>query len=137
MVRKFKNRPSKDIESILEESIERIDFRNITKDKIALLLRLLISGVANYFFVSPDNIVNVGYMQFTKSADKDELFKVKIIRNEGEGVLNASTLWRYYKGELSTEAKLKGIIDEFVDGLLEYSQNQEVKITKLTGRLHK
>ena len=85
-------------------------------------------------FEKPDYKVKMGYIEFMKNPDKEQLFAINILKNDEEGVVNADTLWRYYKGELLTEAKLKGVIDEFVQDLLEYAQAQEQNIMSLNNK---
>ena len=77
----------------------------------------------------------MGYIEFMKNPEKEQLFAINLLKNENEGVVNANTLWRYYKGELATEAKLKVVIDEFMQDLLQYSQQQETEINNITRKL--
>ena len=137
MARKQKAAPKEDIEQIMIDSIERIGVKNMKQESAQLLIRLFVSGIARYFFEQPDNVVNVGYLQFNKSPEKDELFKVNIIKNEEEGIENADKLWRYYTGELTSQRQLKKVLDNFVTELIDYSQNQELEIMKITGKLNK
>ena len=46
-------------------------------------------------------------------------------------------MYKYYKGEIITEKKIKGIVEGFVDELLTYSQEQNKEITLLTSKLGK
>ena len=133
--REFVERKPSDIEAIVKECLQRVGLKPTSKGQVSLLTRLIFSGISNYFFLNPDNIVKMGYIEFIKNPDKDQMFALNIIRNSKEGVVNAHTLWRYYKGELATEAELKGVIDTFVHDLLQYSQTQEFEITKLTNKL--
>ncbi len=135
MVRKIEQLSSAVIEEITKESLKRIGF-NVKKedeDKVKLLLRLIVSGIANHFFEFPDTEIDVGFMKFKKNPNLDELFTVDIIRNQE--VVNASRLYKYYKGELLTEKALKNIVEGFVNELAVYSQNQNNKIGKLTNSL--
>lgn len=135
-MRVFKQKPPVVIENIVKESLNIIN-EKMEDDKIRLLLRLIISGIAKHYFTSPDDLIEVGFLQFCKSPDKDELFRVNILRSKDSGVINADTLWRYYKGELKQEAQFKEILDNFLEELIEYSQEQEINITQLTSRLQK
>ena len=135
MARKFKNKKPEEIENIVSECLNRVGVKKMSANKIALLTRLIFSGISDYFFRNPDNLINMGYIQFKKNPDKEQLFAINIVKSDSAGVVNANTLWRYYKGELASETKLKGIIDEFIKELLEYSQAQEQDITNLTSRL--
>lgn len=137
MVRKQKRAPKEDIESVMKDSVKRVGIQDLEDSPTNLLLRLVVSGIAKYFFEKPDNVVDVGYLRFKKSPVKEELFTVEIIKNEKEGVINADTLWRYYTGELTSEKQLKEVLNNFMEELVEYSQNQEIEITKLTGKLNK
>ena len=132
--RKFIERSSKEVEEIVEESLKIVGIET-TKDKAKLLARLVISGIANHYFKNPDDLIRMGFLQFEKSPNKDELFKVMIIRDKETGVVNAETLWRYYKGELRQEAQFKQILDNFLKELIEYSQAQEIDITQLTSQI--
>ena len=136
MARKFIERPPEDIEDIVKESLSIIG-EKLNKDKIKLLTRLIISGIAYYYFINPDNVINLGFLTFQKSPDKDELFKVGMIRDIESGVTNAGTLWKYYKGELKQEAQFKEAINNFFRELIDYSQGQEIEITKLTSKIGK
>ena len=137
MRRKFKERAPDDIERVTKESLDIIGIKDVQEGKIKLLTRLIISGIACHYFHNPDDIVKMGFLQFEKGPDKNELFKVTILKNQEAGVINADTLWKYYKGELHQEAKFKEILDNFLEGLIAYSQTQEINITQLTSKLQK
>lgn len=125
------------IERVTEESLKIVGIEDVDKGKIKLLTRLIMSGLAYYYFNNPDDLIKMGFLQFEKSPDKDELFKVTILRDKNAGVINADTLWKYYKGELRQEEKFKEILDNFLEGLIAYSQAQEISITQLTSKLQK
>ena len=135
--RKFIEKPPDIIEKITEESLKIVGINNLSNGKVKLLSRLFISGIAYYYFNNPDTLIKIGFLQFEKSPIKDELFKVTIIKSVEQGIINANTLWKYYKGELRQEAKFKEILDNFLEGLIEYSQAQEINITQLTSNLQK
>jgi hypothetical protein len=135
--RKFIEKPPDIIERVVEESLKIIGIEDIEEGKIKLLSRLIMSGLAYHYFNSPDDLIKMGFLQFEKSPDKDELFKITLLRDREAGVINADTLWKYYKGELHQEAKFKEILDNFLEGLITYSQEQEVNITKLTSTIQK
>ena len=134
MSREFTSRNPQDIENIIKECLMRVGVNDISDKQIALLTRLIFSGISEYFYKKPDYKVKMGYMEFMKNPDKEQLFAINLLRNDDVGVVNADTLWRYYKGELATEAQLKNIIDEFVHNLLEYSQAQEQSITEINTK---
>ena len=125
------------IERVTEESLKIVGIEDVDKGKIKLLTRLIMSGLAYYYFNNPDDLIKMGFLQFEKSPEKDELFKVTILRDKDAGVINADTLWKYYKGELRQEEKFKEILDNFLEGLIAYSQAQEINITQLTSKLQK
>lgn len=135
MAREIKERESIDIEEIVAECFKRIGVQEAKVEQIALFTRLLFSGISRYFFYNPDNAVNVGYLKFSKSPDKDELFRVHIMRNGKVGIVNADTLWKYYKGDIIHREKIEEVVNSFVNELLDYSQQQEKNITKLTRKL--
>ena len=135
--RQLRERPPEDIENITKESLKIIGIEDIEEGKVKLLSRLIMSGIANHYFHYPDDLIRMGFLQFEKSPDKNELFKVTILKNKEAGVVNADTLWKYYKGELHQEAKFKEILDNFLEELISYSQTQEINITQLTSRLQK
>ena len=137
MARKIKEYKAIEIEEIVEECFKRIGVQNAKKEQIALFTRLLFSGIAKYFFFNPDNAVNVGYLRFSKSPDIDELFRVHIMRNGKVGIVNAETLWQYYKGDIIHKEKIEEVVNNFVSELLDYSQQQEKDISKLTQKLKK
>ena len=134
MVRIFKQKPPAIIENIVKESLSIVN-EKMEDDKVRLLLRLVISGIAKHYFTNPDDLIEVGFLQFCKSPDKDELFRVNILRSKESGVINADTLWRYYKGELKQEAQFKEILNNFLEELIEYSQEQEIDIMNLTNQI--
>ena len=136
MVRKFNKEPPETLENILKESLEVIGVK-MKKDKARLLLRLIISGIANHYFYKPDDLIDIGFLRFCKSPDKDELFRVNILRDKDSGVVNADTLWKYYTGQLKQEQDFKGILDNFLQELIDYSQEQEIDNTHLTSRLQR
>ena len=135
--RKFIEKPPNIIEGVTRESLKIIGLEDIEEGKIKLLSRLIISGIASHYFKNPDDLIKMGFLQFEKSPDKNELFKVIILKDQSAGVVNADTLWKYYKGELHQEAKFKEILDSFLEDLINYSQNQEISITQLTSKLQK
>ena len=135
--RKFKEKPPDIIEGVTKESLRIIGLEDTEEGKIKLLSRLIISGIANHYFKNPDDLIKMGFLQFEKSPDKNELFKVTILKDQNAGVVNADTLWKYYKGELHQEAKFKEILDSFLEDLINYSQTQEISITQLTSKLQK
>lgn len=136
MVRQFNKAPPETLEDILKESLRVIDVE-MDEGKVKLLLRLIISGIASHYFYRPDDLIDVGFLRFCKSPDKDELFRVNIIRNKESGVINAETMWKYYTGQLKQERDFKGILENFLEELINYSQEQEIDITNLTSRLHR
>ena len=135
MARKIKEHKAIDIEEIVEECFKRIGVANAKQEQIALFSRLLFSGISRYFFLHPDNAVNLGYLRFSKSPDIDELFRVHIVRNGKVGIVNADTLWKYYKGDIIHREKIEEVVNNFVNELLVYSQQQEQDISKLTRKL--
>lgn len=134
MGRKYTLMLPQEIEDIVKECLLRVGIKGASNNQVALLTRLIFSGVAEYFYKQPDNKVRMGYIEFMKNPDKEQLFAVNILKSEGVGVINADTLWRYYKGELATEAQLKGVIDEFVHNLLEYAETQEQDIVNINNK---
>ena len=136
MVRKFNKEPPEVLENILKESLEVIGVK-MKKDKAKLLLRLIISGIANHYFYKPDDLIDIGFLRFCKSPNKDELFRVNILRDKESGVVNADTLWKYYTGQLKQEQDFKGILDNFLQELIDYSQEQEIGIAHLTSKLQR
>lgn len=135
--RKLRESSPESLERITRESLETIGIEDIEEGKVQLLSRLIISGIANYYFHNPDDLIKMGFLQFEKSPNKDELFKVTILKDKNAGVINADTLWKYYRGELHQEAKFKEILDDFLKELISYSQTQEINITQLTSNIQK
>ena len=135
MKRKLKRAQKEELESIMKDCLKTVKIGELKEGRSEWLFRLLMSGIAKYFFEQPDNFVDVGFIRFKKNPEKEELFAVEIIKDEKAGVTNAETLWRYYTGELSSEKELKSIVNNFVNELLKYSQEQEEEITNITGRL--
>lgn len=134
MVREFRERPAEVIEQIIIKSLNILNSK-LDEGQIKLLLRLIISGIANYYFHHPDDIINVGFLRFEKSPEKSELFKVTIIKDQGVGVVNAETLWEYYSGELKQKQQFKEVLNNFLEELINYSQAQEIDIMKLTNEI--
>lgn len=134
MARKIEKVDSSVLESIVTDGLQRIGIQ-IDEDRAKLLFRLIISGIGKHFFINPDTSVQVGFMEFTKSPDLDELFAIKILRNDE--IYNAEALYKYYRGEFHSEKKIKEMVESFVDGLLDYSQQQNLKINELTNTLNK
>ena len=132
MGRKRVERSPKIIENIAKKCFDTVGIK-ITDEKSALYTRLFISGLSHYFFFNPDDIIKMGFIKFEKSPDKDELFKITIQKSLEVGIINAETLWKYYTGELLQQAQFKQIIQNFMTDLIEYSQTEEMNITKLTS----
>lgn len=136
MGRVFKEESAEVIEKIIERSLNIIG-AEFNKGQTKLFLRLIISGIANHYFHNPDDIINVGFLRFEKSPDKNELFKVTIIKNQEVGVVNAETLWEYYNGELKQKQQLKEVLNDFLKELISYSQAREIDITNLTNSIER
>lgn len=136
MGRAFKEESAEVIEKIIERSLNIIG-AEFNEGQTKLFLRLIISGIANHYFHNPDDIINVGFLRFEKSPDKNELFKVTIIKNQEVGVVNAETLWEYYNGELKQKQQLKEVLNDFLKELISYSQAQEIDITNLTNSIER
>lgn len=136
MARKLIKKPPETLERILENCLKLVGVE-IEKNKAKLLLRLIISGIGNHYFSSPDDLIDVGFLRFQKSPDKDELFRVKILRNNSEGIINANALLRYYTGDLKREKDLKNSLENFLTNLINYAQEQEIEITKSINQIEK
>jgi len=134
MAREFRERPAEVIEQIIIDSLNILNSK-LNEGQIKLLLRLIISGIANHYFHYPDDIIDVGFLRFEKSPDKNELFKVTILKDQSAGVVNAETLWEYYNGTLQQREQFKGILNNFLEELINYSQTQEMDIMKLTNEI--
>ena len=137
MARRLKKADKKILEELTLECLQRAGSTNASKEEAALLIRFLMSSIANYFFNSPDDFIDVGFLRFKKNPIKEELFAVELIKDEVTGVVNAETLYRYYKGDLNIERDMKEAVNNFVTELLTYSQRQNEDITNLTGKLSK
>lgn len=129
MARKLIYKNSEELEKLLDDCLIFTGFKKLSKDIIKLLIRLVFSKIGYYFFLNPDDVINVGFMQVQKSPDKDELFKVKIIRDAKAGVINADTLQKFYNGDLAREKNLKETLTDFLSNLINYAQEQEEEIT--------
>ena len=136
MARELVKKPPETLEKIMEDCLKLIGVE-VEENKIKLLLRLLVSGIGNHYFTSPDDLIDVGFLRFQKSPDKDELFKVMILRDSNEGVVNANALWRYYNGDLKRERDLKNSLESFLTNLISYAQQQEIEITKSISQIEK
>ena len=136
MARELVKKPPETLEKIMEDCLKLIGVE-VAENKIKLLLRLLISGIGNHYFTSPDDLIDIGFLRFQKSPDKDELFKVMILRDSNEGVVNANALWRYYNGDLKRERDLKNSLESFLTNLISYAQQQEIEITKSISQIEK
>lgn len=136
MARKFSEKPPELLEQIMEDCLQIVGAK-LNENQIKLLLRLIISGIAKYYFKNPDDLINLGFLKFTKSPDKDELFKVMIIRDENEGIVNAEALWRYYKGDIKKEKQIKETMTTFLENLIQYSKDQEKEITQSISHIEK
>lgn len=139
MVRKLKEVEQSTLEERIRESFKLIGY-DLTNEESALVLRILVSEIAYYFFKNPDDVVQVGFVKFGKSPRKEELFNVEIVYNQEEGILNARALNDFYRGKRINEVKLKSIIDNFIEELLNYSQIQELEASqtanKISSRVH-
>lgn len=124
------------IEKISEKCFKAIGIE-APKEQSDLFARIFLSGLAHYFFLNPDDIIKMGFLRIEKSPEKSELFKVTLQENSKVGVINAETLWKYYTGELLQQTKFKELFENFIEQLIQYSQNQEQEITELTSTLNK
>lgn len=123
--------------ALLRDSLKRSGLENMPDNNVSLFIRLLFSGLSSYFFRNPDDIIDLGYMRLKKNAEIDELFAVEILRDKEESVVNADTLYKFYKGELISEKEIKKVVEGFANELLSYSEMQNEKISNLTYKLNK
>lgn len=135
-MRKIEKLDKEIIEDFMQESLKNVGLKDIKKETSDLLFRILFSSIANHFFLNPDTEIDVGFLKFKKSPNLDELFTVEINRDVEEGVVNAGMMYKYYTGGFTAERKIKGLVENFVDELLFYSQEQNMKITGLTSKLN-
>lgn len=132
--REIEDRNISELERVVLESAAHVGI-DMTEGQCALFLRLIFSSIGSHFFFEPDTKYRIGFIDIAKSPDKDELFNVKIIRSENDGIINADTLYRYYTGDLGREKKLKGLLDTFIQELINYSQEQEISIGMLSEKI--
>lgn len=137
MARKLTKVNNQIILDIISFALKQTGIRDVSDDQSALLIRLICSGIANYFYNNPDDLIDLGFMRFKKNPKKEEVFAVELITDEKEGITNADTLYRYYKGDLNSEKQLKEMMEKFVNELLVYSQNQNNKIIYTTSKLQR
>ena len=137
MSRKFNKVSEETIALILKDSLRRAGLSDLPDKNVSLFIRLMFSGLSSYFFRNPDNVIDIGYIRLKKNATIDELFAVEILRSKDEGVVNADTLYKFYKGELISEKEIKRVVEGFANELLSYSEMQNAKISDLTHRLNK
>ena len=136
MARKRTERGPEIIETISDKCFKALGYE-VPAEKSKLFARLFLSGLAHYYFFHPDDIIKIGFLKLEKSPDLNEVFKVVLLRNPNEGVINAETLWKYYTGELIQKSNFKELIEKFMTELIEYSQEQEINITSITNNISK
>ena len=137
MSRKLNKVTEEVVIALLRDSLKRSGLENMRDNNVSLFIRLLFSGLSSYFFRNPDDIIDLGYMRLKKNAEVDELFAVEILRDKEESVVNADTLYKFYKGELISEKEIKKVVEGFANELLSYSEMQNEKISNLTYKLNK
>lgn len=137
MARQLISKNSEELEKILKDCLDFVKISKISSNKVKLLLRLFLSKLGYYFFLEPDNVVNIGFMKIEKSPAKDELFKVTIIRHGKSGIVDAKTLLKFYTGELQEEKNLKETLTNFLSNLIDYAQEQEIEITNSINLIEK
>ena len=137
MSRKLNKVTEEVVIALLRDSLKRSGLENLPDNNVSLFIRLLFSGLSSYFFRNPDDIIDLGYMRLKKNAEIDELFAVEILRDKEESVVNADTLYKFYKGELISEKEIKKVVEGFANELLSYSEMQNEKISNLTYKLNK
>lgn len=137
MSRKLNKVTEEVVIALLRDSLKRSGLENMPDNNVSLFIRLLFSGLSSYFFRNPDDVIDLGYMRLKKNAEIDELFAVEILRDKEESVVNADTLYKFYKGELISEKEIKRVVEGFANELLSYSEMQNEKISNLTYKLNK
>ena len=135
MKREIREESLSKLEKVVGDSLAHVGL-GATCEQTALLLRLIFSGIGSHFFYDPDTKFRIGFIDIEKSPDADELFKVSLVRSAEDKIINADTLYKYYKGELAREEKLKEVLDVFVNELLNYAQAQEISIAALTEKIN-
>ena len=134
MAREFREQPAEVIEEIIKTSLKILNSK-LDEGQIKLLLRLIMSGIANHYFHNPDDLIDVGFLRFEKSPEKSELFKVTLLKDPDSGVVNAETLWEFYNGDLQRKKQFKEVVNDFLGELISYSKAQELNILKLTSEI--
>lgn len=134
MAREFREQSEEVIEEIVKTSLKILNFK-LNEGQIKLLLRLIMSGIANHYFHNPDDLIDVGFLRFEKSPEKNELFKITLIKDPDSGVVNAETLWEFYNGDLQRKKQFKEVVNDFLGELISYSKAQELDILKLTNEI--
>lgn len=133
--RNIENKSLSILEQVVGDSLKHVGIE-ASDTQTALLLRLIFSGIGSHFFFQPDTKFRLGFIDIGKSPEADELFNVKIIRSPEDKIVNADTLYRYYKGDLAREERFKEVLDAFVNELLAYAQGQEISIMGTVNRIN-
>ena len=123
------------LEQMVKDSLDHVGIK-AADTQVALLLRLIFSGLGKHFFFNPDTKFRLGFIEIGKSPEIDELFNVKILRSPEDKIINAETLYKYYKGDFMREEQLKGVLDTFVNELLAYAQGQEISIMNTVNKVN-
>ena len=134
MKRKIEERSLSILEQIVGDSLYQVGLE-ASNEQTALLLRLIFSGIGNYFFFNPDTKFRIGFIDIMKSPNIDELFNVNIVRSKKDSIVNAEMLYKYYRGDLARENQLKEVLDAFVNELLAYAQGQEISIATTMNKI--
>lgn len=134
MKRKIEERSLSILEQIVGDSLHQVGLE-ASNEQTALLLRLIFSGIGNYFFFNPDTKFRIGFIDIMKSPNIDELFNVNIVRSKKDSIVNAEMLYKYYRGDLARENQLKEVLDAFVNELLAYAQGQEISIATTMNKI--
>ena len=95
-----------------------------TKEQQQKLFFYIISTIGKYFRDNSDCVLNVGHFKFErKSFFENRLFSVEI--NDKKKMPTAEHAYSYYTNGGWEYEKLNAIIEEFINRMVEYSDEQE------------
>lgn len=95
----------------------------LSKENIEKLFTIMVSTAADYLYHNPECRIDLPHFSIIRTHSKSNLIHIDIKRDKE--VRNAEQLLYFYLNEGLEKRKLKNILDEFVDTLVEYSADKE------------
>lgn len=110
--------------NLLRETL-RVNKVEVAEDETRRIFVSLLAAMSYYLYEHPEYYIDLNKMVIYRDTNLKNLITIEA--KEGE---NAKSIMDFYKNGGAFSEELEKLVKAFVQGMLEYSQNKEVEITK-------